>query len=51
MAEPSNGITFRTIQETMPEYHISNSLLDGVLTAMPRRRPVRPLHGAASGWR
>jgi hypothetical protein len=22
MADPSNGITFRTIQEAMPEYHI-----------------------------
>jgi len=45
MAEPSNGITFRTIQETMPEYHISNSLLDGVLTAMPPPPP-----GASAGW-
>ena len=45
MAEPSNGITFRTFQEAMPEYHISNALLDCVLTAMPPPPP-----GASSAW-
>ena len=45
MADPSNGITFRTIQEAMPEYHISNALLDCVLTAMPPPPP-----GASSAW-
>jgi len=45
MADPSNGITFRSFQEAMPEYHISNSLLDGVLTAMPPPPP-----GASAGW-
>ena len=35
MAGPSNGITFRTIQEAMPEYHISDDLVRGVLAAMP----------------
>ena len=42
MADPSSGITFRTIQEAMPEYHISNSLLDGLLTAMPPPPPGAP---------
>ena len=45
MADPSNGITFRSFQEAMPEYHISNSLLDGVLTAMPPPPP-----GASTAW-
>ena len=45
MADPSSGITFRTIQEAMPEYHISNSLLDGVLTALPPPPP-----GASPAW-
>ena len=45
MADPSSGITFRTIQEAMPEYHISNSLLDGLLTAMPPPPP-----GASPAW-
>jgi len=45
MADPSNGITFRTFQEAMPEYHISNSLLDGLLTAMPPPPP-----GASAAW-
>jgi len=45
MAEPSNGITFRTFQEAMPEYHISNALLDCVLTAMPPPPP-----GASAAW-
>ncbi len=44
MADPSYGITFRTIEETMPECHISNSLLDGVLNAMP------PPPGASTAW-
>ena len=39
MSEPSNGITFRTIQEAMPEYHISNDLVRGVLAAMPPPAP------------
>ena len=45
MADPSSGITFRTIQEAMPEYHISNSLLDGLLTALPPPPP-----GASAAW-
>ena len=45
MADPSNGITFRTFQEAMPEYHISNALLDGLLTAMPPPPP-----GASAAW-
>ena len=45
MADPSNGITFRTIQEAMPEYHISASLLDGLLIAMPPPPP-----GASAAW-
>jgi hypothetical protein len=47
MADPSNGITFRTIQEAMPEYHISISLLDGLLTAIP---PPPPPPGASAAW-
>ena len=35
MTGPSNGITFRTIQAAMPEYHISDDLVRGVLAAMP----------------
>jgi hypothetical protein len=46
MADPSNGITFRTIQEAMPEYHIEADLLGGVLTAMPP-----PLPDASPAWR
>ena len=45
MADPSSGITFRTIQEAMPEYHISTALLDGLLTAMPPPPP-----GASPAW-
>jgi hypothetical protein len=46
MSTSSPGITLRTIQEAMPEYHIDNDLLDGVLTAMPP-----PLAGASVAWR
>jgi hypothetical protein len=46
MADPSNGITFRTIQEAMPEYHIEADLLGGVLTAMPP-----PPADASPAWR
>jgi hypothetical protein len=46
MAHPSNGITFRTIQEAMPEYHIDADLLGGVLTAMPPPPP-----DASPSWR
>jgi hypothetical protein len=46
MADPSNGITFRTIQEAMPEYHIEADLLGGVLTAMPPPPP-----DASPSWR
>jgi hypothetical protein len=46
MADPSNGITFRTIQEAMPEYHIEADLLGGVLTAMPPPPP-----DASPAWR
>jgi hypothetical protein len=35
MSDPSYGITFRTIQEAMPEYHIPADLVCGILTAMP----------------
>jgi hypothetical protein len=35
MSDPSAGITFRVIQEAMPEYHLAPDLLNGVLTAMP----------------
>ena len=30
MSDPSNGITFRTIQEAMPEYRISDDLVRGL---------------------
>jgi hypothetical protein len=46
MADPSNGITFRTIQEAMPEYHIEADLIGGVLTAMPP-----PPADASPAWR
>ncbi len=46
MADPSNGITFRTIQEAMPEYHISNDLVRGVVAAMPP-----PAAGICHAWR
>jgi hypothetical protein len=46
MTEPSNGITFRTIQEAMPEYHIDTDLVNGVLTAMPPPPP-----DASAAWR
>ena len=46
MPDPSNGITFRTIQEAMPEYHLSQDLLHGVLTAMPPPPP-----DASPAWR
>ncbi len=46
MPDPSNGITFRTIQEAMPDYHITQDLLDGVLTAMPP-----PPADASPSWR
>ena len=46
MSDPSNGITFRTIQEAMPEYHLTQDLLDGVLTAMPPPPPE-----ASPSWR
>ena len=46
MAGPSNGITFRTIQEAMPEYHISDDLVRGVLGAMPP-----PPAGISHAWR
>ena len=46
MPDPSNGITFRTIQEAMPEYHISDDLVRGVLGAMPP-----PPAGISHAWR
>ncbi len=46
MADPSNGITFRTIQEAMPEYHISDDLVRGVVAAMPP-----PAAGICHAWR
>ena len=46
MPDPSTGITFRTIQEAMPEYHLSHDLLHGVLTAMPPPPP-----DATPAWR
>src|ERR1700678_2869380 len=45
MPDPSNGITFRTIQEAMPEYHISDDLVRGVLGALP------PPAGISHAWR
>jgi hypothetical protein len=39
MPDQSSGITFRTIQEAMPEYHISDDLVRGVLVAMPAPAP------------
>ena len=35
MFDPSNGITFRTVQEAMPEYPIFTDLVRGELAAMP----------------
>jgi hypothetical protein len=46
MAHPSSGITLRTIQEAMPEYHIDTDLIGGVLTAMPPPPP-----DASPAWR
>jgi hypothetical protein len=46
MSDPSPGITFRVIQEAMPEYHLAPDLLDGVLTAMPP-----PPASATAAWR
>jgi hypothetical protein len=46
MSAPSNGITFRTIQEAMPEYRIDADLLGGVLAAMPPPPP-----DASPAWR
>jgi hypothetical protein len=46
MSDPSTGITFRVIQEAMPEYHLAPDLLDGVLTAMPP-----PPTTATAAWR
>jgi len=46
MSDPSNGITFRTIQEAMPAYHISDDLVRGVLAAMPP-----PAVGISHAWR
>jgi hypothetical protein len=46
MPDPSNGITFRTIQEAMPEYRISDDLVRGVLGAMPP-----PPAGISHAWR
>ena len=46
MSHPSTGITLRTIQEAMPEYHIDTDLIGGVLTAMP---PLPP--DASAAWR
>ncbi len=46
MADPSNGITFRTIQEAMPEYHTSDDLECDVLPATPP-----PAAGISHAWR
>ncbi len=46
MPDPTSGITFRTIQEAMPEYHLSQDLLHAVLTAMPP-----PPADATPAWR
>ena len=46
MPDPSNGITFRTIQEATPEYHISDDLVRGVLAGMPP-----PAAGISHAWR
>jgi hypothetical protein len=46
MAEPSAGITFKVIQEMMPEYHLSPDLLDGLMAAMPP-----PPAEATGAWR
>jgi hypothetical protein len=46
MSHPSTGITLRTIQEAMPEYHIDTDLVGGVLTAMPPPPP-----DASASWR
>ena len=46
MSDPSNGITFRTIQEAMPVYHISDDLVRGVLAGMPP-----PAAGIPHAWR
>jgi hypothetical protein len=46
MSDPSAGITFRVIQEAMPEYLLAPDLLGGVLTAMPP-----PPACATAAWR
>jgi hypothetical protein len=46
MSDPSAGITFRVIQEALPEYHLAPDLLGGVLTAMPL-----PPASASAAWR
>jgi hypothetical protein len=45
MTEPSSGITFRSIQEAMPAYHIAGARLDGLLSAIPP-----PPAGASAAW-
>jgi hypothetical protein len=35
MSEPSGGITFRTMQEMMPEYNIPPDLIEDVVAALP----------------
>jgi hypothetical protein len=46
MSFTSAGITHRVIQEAMPEFHIGQDLLDGVLTAIPS-----PPAEASVAWR
>jgi hypothetical protein len=46
MPDPSSGITFRVIQEMMPDYHLAPDLLDAVVAALPPPPP-----NATTAWR
>jgi hypothetical protein len=46
MSDPSNGITFRVIQEMMPDYHLAPDLLEAVVAALPP-----PPASATTAWR
>jgi hypothetical protein len=45
MSDQSNGITFHTIQEAMPEDRIAADLVRGILAAM------QPPAGVSHAWR
>jgi hypothetical protein len=46
MSEPSAGITFKVMQEMMPEYNIPPDLIEDVVAALPP-----PPDGVSAAWR